>query len=113
MENALKGNFLSYYWHGQGPLWKIYWLYGVFGSLILAGLLMLPIEQTGHIRLGHYLLAVGVLCLYSLWINVSVWRCANNVQRKEWGYAARALTVFWAINVILLLLFVGLDRVQL
>ena len=25
----------SYYWRGNGPLWKVYWLYGVLGSNVL------------------------------------------------------------------------------
>ncbi len=25
-------SFVEYYWRGKGPLWKIYWLYGVLLS---------------------------------------------------------------------------------
>jgi hypothetical protein len=26
-------SFVEYYWRGKGPLWKIYWLYGVLLSV--------------------------------------------------------------------------------
>ena len=28
----MSANVASYYWQGRGPLWKVYWLYGVLGS---------------------------------------------------------------------------------
>lgn len=96
--------FVEYYWRGEGPLWKIYWLYGVLLSLGLA----VVIAAAG---LGHWVPLPGLiamlvgLALYTVWILVSVWRCAENVARHPFGYdpelwtaLARTATIAWAIN---------------
>jgi hypothetical protein len=51
-----------------------------------------------------------VVAAYSVWILVSVWRCADNVRTRPldqdpefWSTLARWSTVAWALNV----LFVG------
>jgi hypothetical protein len=28
----------EYYWEGKGPLWKVYWIYGVLLSVVLAAI---------------------------------------------------------------------------
>lgn len=94
---------LRYYWDGQGPLWKAFWLYGVLGSG-LAAALALAVINAGWPRLGLLLAA-----LYSLWVVVSIWRCAFNVEDPNWGYAARSVCIVWALNVLLGGLFLLLD----
>lgn len=99
---------LKQYWQGRGRLWVVYWLYGVLGSAILTALLALPVALAG-VSAVYYLVALAVVAVYTVWIVVSVWRCAFNVDRELWAYLARGLTVFWALNVFLVAVFLGLD----
>lgn len=48
---------------------------------------------------------------YTTWILVSVWRCANNTEERIWGLFARLLTVAWACNTILILIFLPLNLI--
>ncbi len=101
----------TYYWRGHGPLWKAYWLYGVVGSNVLALTLFLLMERSA---LGSvwFELVLLLLAAYTIWIVVSVWRCAFNVEKSMYGHMARALTVAWAINALLVLGFLELEFLQ-
>jgi hypothetical protein len=104
-------NVASYYWRGRGPLWKIYWLYGVLGSNVLALILLLLMRGSA---LGSVWFQVVLLLLaaYTVWILVSVWRCAFNVENPMYAHMARALTAAWAINALLVLGFLELQFLQ-
>ena len=104
-------NVVRYYWRGEGPLWKVYWLYGVLGSTVLAGIL-LALIQRGAIGSAWFQLVLLLLAAYTVWIVVSVWRCAFNVEKPLYGHMARALTVAWAINALMVLGFLELQVVQ-
>jgi len=104
----MSANVARYYWRGEGPLWKVYWLYGVLGSNALA-LILLWLMQRGAMDSGWFQLVLLVLAVYTVWIVVSVWRCAFNVQNPLYGHMARALTVAWAINALFILGFLELQ----
>jgi hypothetical protein len=89
-------------WRGEAPLWKVFWVYGVATSVVIAALYAITIYDD-RIALRQALL----LCFaaYTAWILVSVWRCASNTKEKLWGTLARFLTVAWAGNTILVLTF--------
>jgi hypothetical protein len=108
---GMSENVASYYWRGKGPLWKAYWLYGVLGSNVLALTLFLLIERSA---LGSVWFQIVLLLLaaYTVWIVVSVWRCAFNVEKLMYGHMAKALTVAWAINALLVLGFLELQLLQ-
>lgn len=101
-------DILTTYWQGRGPLWKVFWLWGVVGSWILAALFLAAVLGLG-ISWALYLITAVIMIAYTVWILVSVWRCAENAQAEHWGAIARALTVAWALNVILVGAFLGLD----
>ena len=103
----MSGTVARYYWRGDGPLWKVYWLYGVLGSNVLA-LILLLLMQEGAIASGWFQLVLLLLAVYTVWIVVSVWRCAFNVENPMYGHMARALTVAWALNALLVLGFLEL-----
>jgi hypothetical protein len=107
----MSANIASYYWRGQGPLWKVYWLYGVVGSNVLALILLLLMERNA-VASGWLQLLLLALAIYTVWIVVSVWRCASNVENPVYGHMARALTVAWAINAVLVLGFLELQFLQ-
>jgi hypothetical protein len=57
---------------------------------------------------GLIAIVIG-LVIYTGWIQVSVWRCADNIEGRPfgldptmWSSLARSLTVAWAINVLAL-----------
>jgi hypothetical protein len=96
---------VEYYWEGKGPLWKVYWLYGVLLSLVLAAVVAAAGLRHWVGLPGLIAMVVG-LAIYTGWILVSVWRCAENVEGRPlglepdvWSSLARALTIGWAINV--------------
>jgi hypothetical protein len=105
-------NVASHYWQGHGRLWKVYWLYGVLGSNILALLLLLLMERSA---LGSmwFQLVLLLLAAYTVWIVVSVWRCAFNVENPLYGHMAKPLTVAWAINALLVIGFLELKFLQI
>lgn len=95
---------LGRYWRGEGPLWKLYWVYGVLGSLLLSAAIALPMWQR-WIGQGVAIAALVGGAIYTAWILVSVWRCALNIKgeplgmsREGWALLVRMLTVAWAIN---------------
>jgi hypothetical protein len=104
-------NVASYYWRGHGPLWKVYWLYGVIGSNVLALILFLLMQRSAFGSIWFQLVLL-LLAAYTVWIVVSVWRCAFNVENALYGHMAKALTVAWALNALLVLGFLQLQFLQ-
>lgn len=105
--------FVGRYWRGEGPLWKIYWLYGVYGSLLMAVMIAraLAADLFGPVTIPAALAVGGS---YTTWVLVGIWRCAFNVagtplgmDRNGWALLARMLTVAWGINVMAGFLFVA------
>ena len=109
---------LRHYWHGEGPLWKLYWVYGVLlstlgGTFLMAGVLRHALPMP----LLLAILAAGLA--YTGFILVSIWRSAFNIagtplgiEAAAWGWLARALTFGWALNAggaALMLLQYALD----
>jgi len=107
----MSANVASYYWRGEGPLWKVYWLYGVLGSNVLALILLLLVRVDAVATLWFQIVWL-LLAAYTVWIVVSVWRCAFNVENPMYGHMARALTVAWAINALMVLGFLELEFLQ-
>jgi hypothetical protein len=100
--------WLFRYWRGEGPLWKVFWLYGVLASNIGVALVAWGLVTA---RIGHGALAglVVLLLAYTVWVLVSIWRCAGNVHYRYFGLLARALTVAWAVNALLVSGFLLLE----
>lgn len=95
-------------WRGEQPLWKVFWVYGVVASGVLITFYVIAF-YADRIALRQVLL----LCFapYTAWILVSVWRCANNTQERLWSLFARLLTVAWACNTILIVVFLELNLI--
>jgi hypothetical protein len=106
MEEVMTTASLGRYWRGEGPLWRVYWIYGVLGSLLLTVAIALPMWQK-WIGQGTAIAALIAGAVYTVWILVCVWRCALNIEgeplgmsRDGWALLARMLTFAWAINVL-------------
>ncbi len=100
-------NPFTRYLFGEGPLWKVFWLYGVVPSNLLLATILVMLKSDSRNSVLYALLAV--LVIYTAWIVTAVWRCADNVRTVQYGIIARWLTVAWAINTLFFTLFVGLD----
>jgi hypothetical protein len=94
------------YWRGDGPLWRLYWIYGVLVST--AGGTGIRIATLRGVNPLLVLLLVILGLVYTVWILVSTWRCAFNIEsqrvlgieREGLGWMARVLTFGWAINAV-------------
>ncbi len=98
--------FVSHYWRGEGRLWVVFWIYGVLASALLTAIVLAA-------TLNNWITAVWVLVAlllgvaYTVWVLVSVWRCAPNINDEPLGIPkdtltalARWLTTAWAINIV-------------
>jgi len=92
------------YWQGDGPLWKLYWVYGVALSSAGGAVITAAVLQ-GILPIPVLLVLLVVALLYTGFILVSIWRCAFNIatdplgiDREAWGWIARVLTFGWALN---------------
>lgn len=83
----------------------VFWGYGVFASCVLAALHAAALDL-GQLVFQQFLIAFSAL--YTVWIVVSIWRCAEN-GAPFWGVLARWLTVAWALNAAFVLLFLQFD----
>jgi len=92
-------------WRGRTPLSAVFWGYGVFlsGELVALYALAVYLEQL----LVQQLLIV-VFGIYTPWILIVIWRCANNAA-VFWGTVARWLTMAWGLNTLFVLLFLQID----
>jgi hypothetical protein len=95
-------------WRGEQPLWKVFWLYGVATSLALITVYVVAFF-IDRVTLRQVLLVL--FAPYTAWILVSVWRCANNTREYIWTLLARLLTVAWACNTILVLVFLEMNLI--
>jgi hypothetical protein len=95
-------------WRGEQPLWKVFWLYGVAVSGVLIAIYAAAF-YSDRVALRQVLLVC--FALYTVWILVSVWRCANNTRERYWSLLARFLTVAWAGNTIMILVFLQFNLI--
>ncbi|KZC15949.1 hypothetical protein RHOFW510R12_00300 [Rhodanobacter sp. FW510-R12] len=91
---------------GRTPLWKVFWLYGVIPSCVLWGVIAWLMVGDGVRGIVRGLLVV--LLAYTAWIVAMVWHAAPNTTDARYGVLARALTVTWAINTVLMVFFLAL-----
>ena len=60
--------------------------------------------------LGNNLMMFGLILGYTAWIIGEIWLCADNVRNRLYGDMARLLTAAWAINSVLLVFFLTVQR---
>ena len=94
---------------GSKPLWQVFWVDGVFASHILFGAIVYLYSRVGTAALAVLLAA---FIAYTAWIMRSVWVNAFNVANENVGYLARALTVVWALNAVLVSGFLVLAHIS-
>lgn len=94
-------------WYGLLPLWKVFWGYGVGASAVMIGFYALAVVE--H-RPAVQQALLAFFALYSVWIIVSVWRCAESTG-PHLQLIARSLTIAWAANSVMVILFLQLDLI--
>ncbi len=82
---ASRRHIVIRFWLGEEKLWKAYWLIG--GGWLFTVLVENLVDLGWLGQISRLLLLVG----YSLYLAVSIWRCALNTAWKSWGYAARGV----------------------
>lgn len=97
-------------WRGDVLLYEVFWVYGVVGGIIMVISYGAALYER-RVALQQILL----LCFagYTVWVLVSIWRCAENTHEAYWAVLARQITVVWAGSAILLLLFLEVDVMEL
>ena len=93
---------------GRTRLWVVFWIYGVLVSHLLFGAILYAYPRVGTPLFG--LMLFGFLA-YTAWIMRAVWVNAFNVDRDIFTHIARALTVAWSLNAVLVSVFLLLGHV--
>lgn len=98
----------SQVWNGQAPLPVVFWGYGVFVSaLLISGFIAALYNNT--LWLQQTLLVFTLA--YTLWVLVGIWRSPPS-ETSVWWLVARALTVAWAVNTVLVTGFLQLNILE-
>lgn len=92
---------------GHSRLWVVFWIYGVLASHLAFGAIVFAYPRVGTPVLAALLVA---FVAYTAWIMRAVWVNAFNVEKETYGHIARALTVAWAINAVLVSCFLLLGH---
>ncbi len=92
-------------WRGIAPLSVAFWFYGIFASWIQIALYALAVYHE-NVFIQQMLLII--FATYTVWILISIWRCSQPPDTL-WSLTARLLTVVWAANAAMVLLFLQLD----
>lgn len=101
----LKMELIKKIWNGELPLFKVYWIYGVLGGLIIR----LIVEGSYNLISLQYLTVfsytlITLILAYQLLLSVGIWRSANAYQgSKEWALLAKIAAVLGLIIAINLL----------
>ncbi len=92
---------------GRTRLWIAFWIYGVLFSQAFFGAILYFYRRVDAVALA---LMLAAFLLYTAWIMRTIWVDALNVRNDMWGYLARWLTVAWALNAVMVSIFLFLGH---
>jgi hypothetical protein len=92
---------------GHTKLWVVFWIYGVLVSHVFFGTILYFYRQVETPVLATML--IGFLA-YSALIMRAVWVNAFNADNELYSHIARALTVVWSLNAVMVSVFLFLGR---
>lgn len=98
--------FFKKIWNGELPLYVTFWIFGVIISLIIKSLLIY-INQYYlliYIKYGNYpFYFLMVLSLsYSVFIWISIWRCANKYRGSQiWAAGAKLMVIIGVLQTFI------------
>ena len=90
-------------WRGEEKLWVVFWAYDVIVFLIVKECIRTYAESSisNEGRLPIIVIFAIAFLIYFIWLNVSLWRCAFNAQRKEWGYLVRFIIIIQIGSILI------------
>lgn len=92
-------------WRGEQSLKRIFWGYGVLGTIGFGALYFMADQAVLRQIL---LMFIGA---YMVWLLVSIWRSSSALD-NIWSMFARLLVVAWAGNTIMVVTFLELDLIR-
>lgn len=91
--------FLQSAWLGHLTLWLAFWPFFILVNIVFYYIDYRIMEVTYTI--ASWKTVHGMLFLPIIWWITSVWRCSANTRHKIWGGAARTLTVYLLLELLL------------
>lgn len=92
------------------PLRDVFWLYGVIPSQVLWGMTLFVYFNGA--TLATNVLMFGLVLAYTAWIIAEIWLNADTPQQTVYSTIARYLTAAWAVNSVLLVMFLLLQSLR-
>jgi len=92
---------------GSTPLWVVFWIYGVLASHLVFGAILFFYR---HMNTTALVLSLFGFVAYTACIMRAVWMNAFNVEKEVYGHIARALTVAWSLNAVMVSGFLFLSH---
>ena len=94
-------------WRGEVALWKTFWLFGVGGGLLLGlpifGAILALTDVPDDATASRFLLALGLLLGYLIWVFVGIWRAATTYQgNPTWAVLAKFTVAAETLKFLLL-----------
>jgi hypothetical protein len=94
--------FLAEPLQGKTPLNRVFWLYGIVGSLVYGALEMF-LDPGNALVMRLYILGGLVISVYTA---VATYRCADNCQSRVWARMARGSAI---LSLVILPVFAYLE----
>jgi hypothetical protein len=92
-------------WRGEQSLKKVFWGYGVLGTIGFGALYFLADQTVLRQILLMFIVA------YMVWLLVSIWR-SSSALHNIWSTFARLMVVAWTGNTIMVVTFLELDLIR-
>jgi len=90
------------------PLWMAFWIKGVILSHLFFGLILFLYRHIGTLELA---LLLVMFLFYTASILRSIWRDPLHVGNGYWLHLAQALTFAWAMNALMVSIFLFLGQI--
>lgn len=102
MTTAAEQHWLIASWRGDLPLSRLFWRYAVPINLVffVVGAAVGYFSNLYPQVIYAVFLAGPLLVIFTVWLCVSLWRCAYNTSRVVWTYLARAWAVLVAYGLV-------------
>lgn len=97
-------------WLINKPLRDVFWLYGVIPSQLLWAITLFVYFNGA--TLATDVLMFGLVLAYTAWIIAQIWLNTDTPQQAIYGTIARYLTAAWAVNSVLLVMFLLLQSLR-
>ncbi|NOT83199.1 MAG: hypothetical protein HOP02_00130 [Methylococcaceae bacterium] len=91
--------YLHAAWLGRMSLWRVFWPFFILINIIFVYIDYRIANNTYTI--ASWKTVHGMVFLPIVWWTVAIWRCSAHAAAKYWGNAARVISLYLAIELIL------------